>query len=305
MSYTIEYRRLFLKSSEGYTPCWLAGESNVWEGYGRSQRRARSWSCFHNLVGVSREEIMRDAQSSLGSDEHWMKNGKWVNDKGLIAWVENGCKKAVTVEEFLKENPNMSDIHCYVSVWQNLMNHRELEFYVSSSYELDRWIREYRVLRQLLINDRCSIYPVIDLGPETVKFPNKTSTTQGDVLLKRKNQYVCDADESSVSWTSDAHKAKVFSWEEAGKLTRVNHFLRNVRAINADIKIQPFNAVIRFSDGIYAGRYIFERCKNRLRVCCSVENALRYPNEREAQKVVKALAEKYSGKGTLSVETIN
>jgi len=61
---------------------------------------------------------MRAVRAVLGSDEHWRKNGKWVDDKRLISWAENGCKRAETVEEFLSVNPNMTDIH-YVESQEN------------------------------------------------------------------------------------------------------------------------------------------------------------------------------------------
>ena len=35
--------------------------------------------------------------------EHFIQNGKWVDDKGLIRFIQNGIKNAKTIEE-LKED---------------------------------------------------------------------------------------------------------------------------------------------------------------------------------------------------------
>ena len=94
MSYTIEYDKIFLKSGAGYTPLWLAGDSNCYEGSGRNQRRVRDWSVFMSQLGVTEEKLMERIQPLLGGpyQEHWQRRGKWVDDKGLVTWVKNGCK---------------------------------------------------------------------------------------------------------------------------------------------------------------------------------------------------------------------
>ena len=106
MSYTIEYDKIFLKSGAGYTPLWLAGDSNCYEGSGRNQRRVRDWSVFMSQLGVTEEKLMERIQPLLGGpyQEHWQRRGKWVDDKGLVTWVKNGCKNAVSIEQLIEAN---------------------------------------------------------------------------------------------------------------------------------------------------------------------------------------------------------
>lgn len=75
MSYTIEYDKIFLKSGAGYTPLWLAGDSNCYEGSGRNQRRVRDWSVFMSQLGVTEEKLMERIQPLLGGpyQEHWQR----------------------------------------------------------------------------------------------------------------------------------------------------------------------------------------------------------------------------------------
>ena len=53
MSYTIEYNRQFIKSKNGYIPCWLHGDNNVTEGWGKNERRCRNWGVFMNWIDVT------------------------------------------------------------------------------------------------------------------------------------------------------------------------------------------------------------------------------------------------------------
>ena len=115
MSYSIEYNRQFIKTENGYTPCWLVGDNNVTEGFGRNERRVRNWSVFMNLLDVTEDELVEKAKELFNSyDQHWKRGSTWVSNKGLISWVKSGCKKAATVEDILSVNPYMSRIHCYL-----------------------------------------------------------------------------------------------------------------------------------------------------------------------------------------------
>ena len=95
------YASQFIRTETGITPCILAGSNNVWEA--GNKRRVRNWSCFRNLVDVSAERLMKEAESMIGSEyqEHWKANNKWVDDAGLMRWMKSKIKGAATVEDIM------------------------------------------------------------------------------------------------------------------------------------------------------------------------------------------------------------
>jgi len=113
MSYEIVYNKQFLKIDGKIIPLILHGSNNCYEilSDGR-QRRKREWSTIYiggsNRSIVSTEaEIMKEIKSCCDGgeyQEHFVQNRKWVNDKGLIRFFQNGIKNAKTIEE-LKSKP--------------------------------------------------------------------------------------------------------------------------------------------------------------------------------------------------------
>ena len=305
MSYAIEYKRQFIRSAEGLTPCWLAGDNNVYEGTGRDERRVREWCCFHNLVGVTEQDILDSVQSSLGGyGQHWMRNGKWVNDTGLIRWIKSGCRAASTIEDILSENPHLHDIHCYVSVWENHINRRELDYYVSSSAEFDRWICLYRKLHRELTAKGCSVYPVIFLGPESrYRQPDTSKNLSEKYILKRKGLYLTEVMENSSSWSNDIQQAAILTGGDVVRLRAEYYGLRDARAIHAEAKERVCNFVIMFEDGQYSGQYVKKRTKSRLVVSPSIEAANHYPTTKAAEAAMAKIQLAYGNHGNLVVRT--
>lgn len=144
MSHVIEYDRQFIKSDEGFTPVWLAGESNVTELHKGKTRLARDWSLFHNFLGMSETEMV-DAVTPLtgGYNEHWTRKGKWVDDAGLIRWIRSGCAKAATIEEIMEANKGTC-VSCHLTVWENEMKTRVTRIYVDFDEEnetAEQWVK--------------------------------------------------------------------------------------------------------------------------------------------------------------------
>ena len=111
MSYTIVYRSLFVRipaeeafEHDRFIPMVLAGDNNVYE---TSRRRARSWSAFwanksdECPVAYTQEELTAKVESFLPSSygEHFVRNGKWVDDDGLRKFFRNGVQNSQTLEE--------------------------------------------------------------------------------------------------------------------------------------------------------------------------------------------------------------
>ena len=70
MSYTIEYNRQFIKTKNGYIPCWLAGDNNVTTGYGKNERRVREWSVFMNWLDVTEDYMLEHIKDLYNSYDH-------------------------------------------------------------------------------------------------------------------------------------------------------------------------------------------------------------------------------------------
>ena len=114
MSYAIEYNRQFIKTKNGYIPCWLVGDNNVTTGHGRTERRVRDWSIFLNWVDVSEEYMLEHIKELFNSyNQHWKKGSNWISNEGLIRWVKSGCKYAATLEEVLEFN-RLRSVECKI-----------------------------------------------------------------------------------------------------------------------------------------------------------------------------------------------
>lgn len=74
MSYTILYRSMFVKLSDGrFIPMVEMGDNNVWEA--GNQRRARDWQQWHigerkAFPAYTKEEIIADVERMINSEKH-------------------------------------------------------------------------------------------------------------------------------------------------------------------------------------------------------------------------------------------
>ncbi len=109
MSYSIVYAREFLKTNDGrIIPLVLSGCNNCYEMYNGRERRERCWWTLYiprtSSPAVKPEELMGIINSRVPSDnEHFIRGGKWVDDKAFVRFYENGIKKAKTLEELNDE----------------------------------------------------------------------------------------------------------------------------------------------------------------------------------------------------------
>lgn len=312
MSYTIEYAKQFIRSGNGITPCWLAGDNNVSEPTFKGRwRRAREWAVFLNLVGVTKEDILNAIQPSLGGyGEHWKNpNGKWVDDDGLIRWVKNGCKTAASIEDIISAN-HMSSIHCYVYVWKDLEHEILLNKWVSTTDEFDEWIDEVKELRKKR-GSHNSFYPVVDFGTEKIVHPaaEDGKRTAERVIMQRGSgnnvYYLTEHSKDRSSWSRNIKEALVLNCEDAKELQRSgSSWLRKAKLVNADAKDYPYNAVIRFVDGYRAGSYVEKRASRSLRTTPCKEYAHRYKDGKAAEQAMKKMQPAFLHVGTMAVEII-
>ena len=148
MSYEIVYNKQFLKIDGKIIPLTLHGSSNCYEPLpnGR-QRREREWNAIYiggsnKPIAATEAEIMKEIESCCDGgeyQEHFMQNGKWIDDKGLIRFFQNGIKNAKTIEE-LKEDYFFMGMYGFFSVWKGMDNTIENRVEINSSDDLQGFL---------------------------------------------------------------------------------------------------------------------------------------------------------------------
>ena len=293
MSYTIEYARQFIRSEAGITPCWLAGDNNVTEGRGRYERRVRNWSCFNNFIGVTEKEIMNTVQSWLGGyQEHWKRNGKWVDDKGLINWVKSGIRSAATVEDILRRNPECcGSIRCCVHMWQGFKHTIEERSYVRTTTEFDDWIQRYRILKAKLEKNQIKVYPHVDFGTEKIRAPLAASGSD-KFYFQKKWRYLTRLSEYETCWGKDTDSALTFSYDEALDILRTrSHFVAGASLVKVP-KTQSPKVIIQITQGAGTGNYIYQITPKRL-FTSGMTSAYRYSSPKAAQLALERIFKRY------------
>jgi len=149
MSYTIVYNRQFVKIDGKIIPLVLYGSNNCYEATWRGRgRREREWHPMYlgsnTMIALTEDEIMGCIHSYCDGEyqEHFMRNGKWVDDAGLIRFFKNGIKNAKTIEE-MKSFYFFNGMRGYFSVWNgscNEINKIENDVEISSSDDLRRFL---------------------------------------------------------------------------------------------------------------------------------------------------------------------
>lgn len=289
MSYTIAYGRVFLRSNKGITPCVLLGDSSVWDP--ARNRRPRDWSILNGFLGTSEREIKAWLDETVkGPDREFLynpKRGGFMHNDGFRRWVENGIKKAVSLEEFLEANRRTS-VTC--QLWKYgegcamiSSNRKECE----TSQALDEWIESVLPLEK-------GWFPLIKL-PEEFVLPAPWPENE-PFLLKTRNYYVQDVEYGKdgnirqVSYSHNVLEAKVF--EPGARLNGLDRFKGCHKKISVSRQAKPNNIVLRMTDGPYPGLYVGHRSGRRMRIE-HAENAQRFEDEKAAPKAMASIEKRY------------
>ena len=107
MSYEIVYSKQFLKIDGKIIPLVLYGSSNCQQFVNGKWRRSREWDAMYitgsnKSIVFTEKEIIKEIELCCDGgkyQEHFMYNGKFVDDKGLIRFFQNGIKNAKTIEQ--------------------------------------------------------------------------------------------------------------------------------------------------------------------------------------------------------------
>lgn len=287
MSYTIEYNRQFIKTKNGYIPCVLFGDNNVYEGSGRNERRYRHWSIFQNWVDVSEEYMLEEVKKMFSLyNENWKKGSNWVTNEGMLRWVKNGCRSAATLEEIIKYNglifPVLATIHYYPN---NDFNAKEINRNIKTNQDLEEWIKEYK---QFKLNNGCKdCFPIINFGIETIKSPTKNSVMSNNSLNSNGKEikdtdlyalkapiskwgYLCQITkpDERISFCTDITQSKVFTYGEIKELIKLfgdmylvgNMPLSSFKLVKAN-KVFMQYYLIKFVSGVYKNNFIGSKNK--------------------------------------------
>ena len=287
MSYTIEFNHQFIRSKLGITPCWLTGSNNVTEGSGRSERVARSWSVFCNALATTEAKLIETVSPSLhGFNEHWKKNGRYLDDKALLRWIKNGCRSAASIEQIIKYNA-LGSVRCSLSVRTQEGVKRELDEYLSTTEAFDDWITRAKQRIADAAKDGMDAFASV-IFPEKLKHPPVKTEKNKEVLLKYGKRYLRDCTDNTATWTPNIREARVFAYEEAIALQDSTFFtkVREARLVSAANKQHAYDAVIKISGGNCDGLYIAGKDNARVAVTGDISSAKHY---RDAAAATMAL----------------
>lgn len=229
MSYEIVYNRQFLKVDDKIIPLTLYGSNNCYE-YNHitgKERRERGWHPMYlgrnTLPALPADKLMEHIRTMCNGYEHFMKNGKWVDDAGLIRFFEKGIKEAMTIEE-MKEEYFFSGLHGHFSIWGGMNNTIENRMEISSTDKL----REFLTLAQERLDNRAEkeeIYICIEYYSEefksknpAVRYKTPKERLSDFYAIKVRGGYIMQVTSRRVRYASLCNKTKQFKTEkEANK----------------------------------------------------------------------------------------
>jgi len=280
-------------------------------GHGRNEKRERHWNLFMGMSGITKEELMDAAEPMFGGfQEHWRKNGKWVDDAGFKRWIENGCKTAATIEEIIDANP-FASIRCYVVDWSTgcFYSRIIMEEYIKSTIDFDDWLFRAKTLEAK--NPKGTIFPVIAFSYDTpIRHPNGRKKDNDLVLIKKKRQYLTriDPDGKSSYWSYNKKDATSYLYTEAvDMLKRYRAHLDGAQVVSNKVKKTPNNLVIRISGTDYGTFYVLKLSRTGFKYIRDINQAKHYSTAAAAKKAVpriESICHLHSGLSKATVEVI-
>lgn len=178
MSYEIVYNRNFLKVDGKIIPLVLYGSNNCYQydSITGKERREREWHPMYlgrnTNIALTPDKLLEHIRTCFNGYEHFVRNGKWVDDAGLMRFFEKGIKEAKTIEE-MKEEYFFGGLHGYFSIWSGMNNTIENRMEISSTEKL----REYLELAQKRLDNRAEkeeIYICLKYYEESFRAKNPT-----------------------------------------------------------------------------------------------------------------------------------
>jgi hypothetical protein len=118
MGYDIALDKQFIKTKDNrFIPMILIADSNLYEGYGKSERMVRSWTSLTGKEILTEEELLAYWKERMDSHlEYYHKEDIEVGKQNILwgmgfriqgkstyndalNWIKTGCRKAITFEQ--------------------------------------------------------------------------------------------------------------------------------------------------------------------------------------------------------------
>ena len=302
MSYTIMYGKQFLKTSRGIIPLALHGDNNVTERVRGREVRERHWSVYANdKIEFSPDEYLAYLKSFCGEEyqEHFYANGKFVNDKGLIAWAKNGIREALTIEEIRKVIPVQS-VTCYilVGIKDSYESRTEEWRYCNTTEELENWLdTAYARAEELKPVSRYAVICLALYGRNPLCIAARREP-EGKVILRiGSDKYLSELSPHDYSLSPDIAQALVFDSpaDARNAVARSGQYLpRKFRFLAAEVKrpTKPYR-IKAFFPAFPQGIYIKRLGKYSLRFCHEEAYALKFSSVKQAQEYINKLGDRF------------
>lgn len=239
MSYEIVYARQFLKvqlsscDEPWILPLSLHGSNNCTEmTYSGRERRVRDWGAMYfngpNQIPIEATKLIMDKiEGYCGGayQEHFKRNGKYVDDAGLRRYFQNGIKEAKTIEELNEMSRYPIELRGHLSVWEGSNNHSELNRTIKNSSELLQFFLDAKVRIRNRI-DKEQIYVCVGFtSDKVIEYPreplkrNKPKEFEKEYwVLESKyhggNVYVQKLTARNLSYTRSKESARKFTTEK-------------------------------------------------------------------------------------------
>lgn len=287
MSYEIVYDRQFIKSPAGITPLVLSGSNNCTEitPSGR-ERRARDWGVLFGDPAQSEQDLINNAESCCDGtyQEHFVRNGKWVDDRAFLRFIRNGICKALTIEELRMYRPG-TYLRCSISVWEpEYRHHTELETTVKSSEELVAWIASARE-RFSTIKDGESLNYIIQFPLNEPPRMSKRLPITGKVAVSYRNLYLSKIEAQTISTSVNPQHALVFESQQDALERIPSTFHHNLRFIHAETieKKCKCSYLIRIDGCVFFSRLT----SRRLKITMYADTARHFPSAKAAEAYIE------------------
>jgi len=230
------YDRQFLKLEDGrIIPLILCGDNNVYETmWNGRQRRSRDWQASywqHNVIpALAPEEIMKKIHGYADgtTEQHFMRDGKWVDDAAFIRFFKNGIKEAKTLKELEEERIFWGSICAYLSVWTKVDGKpgwdrnqtTELDCYLNSDEAIISFLEKTAERLEKRTADE-DIYVCIGYSgnqplrkPKRARKPKERLTGEFYVVTFNGNRYVTRLTRGGLRHSEHAMPAKQFETEK-------------------------------------------------------------------------------------------
>lgn len=319
MSYEIMYDRKFIRTTRGFIPMILSGSNNcteqTWDRRGRAyERRERHWWAwfpqsmpFKDLPETDFLKQIDVLTKDTPNHELFMWNSHWLTDRQWRKWFQNGCKSALSLEEYKACNRLYSFVG-YIIVYHNddYPGKRELERHIHTTEELETWLDEANTKEKEIraaATGKCTTYISLawDIS-EPLDVPTKAPV--GAVLAKNGNAYVKEyVKDKQLTFTGDPFEAMLFASVEEAK-SKIGSCWRKVRFVQAQRQRQSRNYVLKIQHGTLQDKFIRKRSKNCLFVTWSADYARRFHSQSEAMRYAEDASKRFEIGDTIMVVNV-